>query len=105
MVKWISVAAADYFCDFYLYLTSLLSNYFYLFISIYKALWPNRQGKWLLTYECENEKITADEVSFFFASKFTKKIEPIDSAFKKQFEKEKMTGDEVIFLLLNLQKN
>ena len=45
MVKWISVAAADYFCDFYLYLTSLLSNYFYLFISIYKALWPNRQGK------------------------------------------------------------
>ena len=47
----ISVAAADYFCIFYLYLTSLLSNYFYLFISIDKALWPNRQGKQLLTYE------------------------------------------------------
>ena len=41
---------------------------------------------------------------FFFASKFTKKIESIDCAFKKQFEKEKMTGDEVIFLPLNLQK-
>ena len=39
----ISVAAVDYFCVFYLYLTSLLSNYFYLFICIYKALWPNRQ--------------------------------------------------------------
>ena len=38
----ISVAAVDYFCVFYLYLTSLLSNYFYLFISIHKALWPNR---------------------------------------------------------------
>ena len=46
----ISVAAVDYFCVFYLYLTSLLSNYFYLFISIHKALWPNRQGKRLLTY-------------------------------------------------------
>ena len=44
-------AAADYFCVFYLYLTSRLSNYFYLFISIHKALWPNRQGKRLLTYE------------------------------------------------------
>ena len=41
----ISVAAADYFCVFYLYLTLLLSNYFYLFISIHKALWPNLQGK------------------------------------------------------------
>ena len=50
MVKWISVAAADYFCDFYLYLTSLLSNYFYLSISINKALWSNRQGKQLLAY-------------------------------------------------------
>ena len=47
----ISVAAADYFCVFYLYLTLLLSNYFYLFISIHKALWPNRQDKRLLTYE------------------------------------------------------
>ena len=46
----ISVAAADYFCVFYLYLTLLLSNYFYLFISIHKALWPNRQDKRLLTY-------------------------------------------------------
>ena len=43
------MAAADYFCDFYLYLISLSSNYFYLFISIHKALWPNRQGKRLLT--------------------------------------------------------
>ena len=41
----ISVAAADYFCVFYLYLTLLLSNYFYLFISIHKALWPNLQDK------------------------------------------------------------
>ena len=41
----ISVAAVDYFCVFYLYLTSLLSNYFYLFISIHKALWPNLQDK------------------------------------------------------------
>ena len=47
----ISVAAADYFCVFYLYLTSLLSNNFYLFISIHKAVWPNHQGKRLLTYE------------------------------------------------------
>ena len=47
----ISVAAADYFCVFYLYLTSLLSIFFYLFISIYKALWSNRQGNQLLTYE------------------------------------------------------
>ena len=46
----ISVAAVDYFCVFYLYLTSLLSNYFYLFISIHKALWPNCQGKQLPTY-------------------------------------------------------
>ena len=46
----ISVAAADYFCVFYLYLTFLLSNYFYLFISIYQALWPNLQDKRLLTY-------------------------------------------------------
>ena len=30
----ISVAAADYFC-IYLYLTFLLSNYFYFFISIH----------------------------------------------------------------------
>ena len=28
----ISVAAADYFCVFYLYLTLLLSNYFYLLV-------------------------------------------------------------------------
>ena len=48
------MAAADYFCIFYLYLTSLLSNYFYLFISIHKALWPNRQDKRLLTYETAN---------------------------------------------------
>ena len=47
----ISVAAADYFCVFYLYLTSLLSIFFYLFISIYKALWSNHQGNQLLTYE------------------------------------------------------
>ena len=47
----ISVAAADYFCVFYLYLTLLLSNYFYLFISIHKALWTNRQDKRPLTYE------------------------------------------------------
>ena len=46
----ISEAADDYFCFFYLYLTLLLSNYFYLFINIRKALWPNRQGKRLLTY-------------------------------------------------------
>ena len=46
----ISVAAADYFCVFYLYLTLLLSNYFYLFISIHTDLWPNRQDKQLLTY-------------------------------------------------------
>ena len=41
----ISVAAADYFCAFYLYLTLLLSNDFYLFISIHKALWSDRQDK------------------------------------------------------------
>ena len=29
----------------------------------------------------------------------------IDSTLKEEYEKEKMTGDEVIFLLLNLQKN
>ena len=29
----------------------------------------------------------------------------IDSTLKEECEKEKMTGDEVIFLLLNLQKN
>ena len=46
----ISVGAADYFCVFYLYLTSVLSNYFYLFISIHKDLWSNRQDKRLLTY-------------------------------------------------------
>ena len=40
----ISVAAADYFCVFYLYLTSL-SNYFYLFINNHKALWPSRQAR------------------------------------------------------------
>ena len=34
----ISVPAADYFCIFYLYLTLLLSNYFYLFISTHKLL-------------------------------------------------------------------
>ena len=45
----VSVVAADYFCVFYLYLTLLLSNYFYLFISIHKALRPNCQGKRLLT--------------------------------------------------------
>ena len=40
----ISVAAADYFCVFYLYLTAL-SNYFYLFIINRKALWPSRQAR------------------------------------------------------------
>ena len=45
----ISVVVADYFCVFCLYLTLLLSNYFYLFISIHKALLPNRQVKRLLT--------------------------------------------------------
>ena len=34
----VSVVAADYFCVFYLYLTLLLSNYFYLFISTHKLL-------------------------------------------------------------------
>ena len=50
----ISVAATDYFYVFYFYLTSLLSNDFYLFISIQKTLWPNRQDKRLLT--CGNSK-------------------------------------------------
>ena len=45
----ISVAAADYFYVFYLYLTLPLSNYLYFFISIHKALWLNCQGKRLLT--------------------------------------------------------
>ena len=45
----ISVAAADYFYVFYLYLTLPLSNHLYFFISIHKALWLNRQGKRLLT--------------------------------------------------------
>ena len=44
----ISVAAADYFCVFCLYLTLLLSNYFYLLVSAYKTLWPNCQDKRLL---------------------------------------------------------
>ena len=47
----ISVKLLIIFTFFYLYLTLLLSNYFYLFISICKALWPNRQDKQLLTYE------------------------------------------------------
>ena len=47
----ISVAAADYFCVFYLYLNLLLPNYFYLFITIHKTLWPNLQEKRLLTYK------------------------------------------------------
>ena len=47
----ISVAAADYFCVFYLYLNLLLPNYFYLFITIHEALWPNLQEKRLLTYK------------------------------------------------------
>ena len=42
----INVAAADYFSGFYLYLTSLLSNCFYLFLSIHKALWPNCQASY-----------------------------------------------------------
>ena len=50
----ISVAGADYVCVFSLYLTSLLSNYFYLFIIIHKALWPNRQGKRLLRMQVQN---------------------------------------------------
>ena len=44
------MTAADYFCIFYLYVTSLLSNYFYLFIGVLKAVWPNRQDKRLLAY-------------------------------------------------------
>ena len=54
----ISVAVADYFSVFYLYLTLLLSNYFNLFISIHKALWPNnRQGKQLLTYWTSKKEV------------------------------------------------
>ena len=45
----ISVAVADYFYVFYLYLTLPLSNYLYFFISIHKALWLNCQSKRLLT--------------------------------------------------------
>ena len=41
----VSVVAADYFCVFYLYLTLLLSNCFYLFIRIHMVLWPNLQDK------------------------------------------------------------
>ena len=37
-------------------------------------------------------------------SRFPEAQEFIDSALKKEFEKEKMTADEVIFLLLNLQQ-
>ena len=37
-------------------------------------------------------------------STFLEKNEFIDSTLKEQCEKEKMTADEVIFLLLNLQK-
>ena len=47
----ISLELLIIFAFFYLYLTLLLSSYFYFFISIYKALWPSRQGKRLLTYE------------------------------------------------------
>ena len=36
--------------------------------------------------------------------RFPEAQEFIDSALKKEFEKEKMTADEVIFLLLNLQQ-
>ena len=50
----ISVAAVDYFCVFYLYLTSLLSNYFYLFIITYKPVWTNCQDKQLLI--CKTSK-------------------------------------------------
>ena len=39
----ISVTAADNFRIFYLHLTLLLSNYFYLFISSHKTLWANVQ--------------------------------------------------------------
>ena len=46
----ISVVAADNFCIFDLYLTLLLSNYFYLFISSRKTLWAYLQDRWLLTY-------------------------------------------------------
>ena len=37
-------------------------------------------------------------------SKFLQTQEFIDSTLKKEYEKEKMTADEVIFLLLNLKK-
>ena len=37
-------------------------------------------------------------------SRFPEAQEFTDSALKKEFEKEKMTADEVIFLLLNLQQ-
>ena len=37
-------------------------------------------------------------------SRFPEAQEFIDSTLKKECEKEKMTADEVIFLLLNLQK-
>ena len=37
-------------------------------------------------------------------SRFPEAQEFIDSALKKEFEKEKITADEVIFLLLNLQQ-
>ena len=38
-------------------------------------------------------------------STFPKTNEFIDSTLKEECEKEKMTAEEVIFLLLNLQKN
>ena len=44
------MAAALYFAVFSSELTLLLLNYFYLFISRRKALWPNRQEKRLLTH-------------------------------------------------------
>ena len=53
MLAWllISVAATVYFAAFLSELTLLLLNYFYLFTSTHKTLWPNHQDKWLLTHE------------------------------------------------------
>ena len=47
----VSVKLLIIFCIFYLYMTLLLSNDFYLFTSIDKALWANHQDKRLLSYE------------------------------------------------------
>ena len=59
------MAAADYFCVFYLYLTLPLSNYFYLFISSHKTLWSNRQDKQhmrLLRMQVQNQQ-EADSIT------------------------------------------